>query len=85
MQVFWSRKFQKDFKKLDDSIRKKFFERLELFHENPYDPLLNLHKLAGRYAQYFSINITGDFRLIFKHSNKHIELISIGTRAKLYK
>jgi addiction module RelE/StbE family toxin len=49
------------------------------------DPLLHNHKLNGERRHQRSINITGDYRLIFEVVDKNtVRLIDIDTHANLY-
>jgi addiction module RelE/StbE family toxin len=81
-----NKRFTRDIKKLDTYIKTKFFEKFSLFTTGLYDELLNRHKLKGVYRECESINITGDFRLIFKIvPPNEIILIRIGTHSELYK
>lgn len=86
MEITRAKQFNKDFKKLPWFIQEKFYERLELYLQDPSQPLLNRHHLHGKYSDCLSINITGDFRLILKQVQDHwIELQRIGTHSQLYK
>jgi len=58
--------FNKKIKKIPKIVVERFFQRLELFKTNIHRPILKNHKLHGEYVGYNSINITGDFRAIFK-------------------
>ena len=81
-----TKQFNKDFTRLPHYLQERFYQRLDIFIKNPLDPILKKHKLHGDYSQSFSINITGDYRLIFKYrSNNLIELQRIGTHSQLYK
>jgi len=61
------------------------FERLELFLADEFNALLNNHQLHGEYEQCRSINITGDFRLIFKVQAKGEYLLTtIRTHHQLF-
>lgn len=81
-----SKQFKKDIKKIPLEIYLKFEERLLLFSQNPYHPLINYHALKGEYAGNYSINITGDYRLIFSFLDENIlQLHRIGTHSQLYK
>lgn len=85
MQFVRSRQFKKQFKKLDKTIQQKIKHRLSIFVQNPYSFELNNHKLKGKYLECRSINITGDYRLVYRDvNNGFIELIAIGTHSELY-
>ena len=64
MNIRFHKNFEKQYKKLKEREQKKVRQKLELFLKNPFNPLLNNHSLKGRYADYRSINITGDLRAI---------------------
>ena len=61
-----SSRFAKEFKKQKKDIQNKVLERLALFTVNQFDPLLNNHKLRYEYGEYRSINVTGDFRIVYR-------------------
>ena len=85
MTVLFHKNFEKDYRKLRESEKDKFKERLALFLRDPFNPLLNNHPLKGKYQNYFSINITGDLRAIYKVIKSNIVIfITIGTHSKLY-
>lgn len=84
MQIFIHKSFAKQYKKLT-SIQLKIHERLKVFRANPYDQTLSNHALRGKYAGYRSINITGDYRAIYrKLSRDSVSFIAIGTHTELY-
>lgn len=71
-------------KKIPLKIQEHFFERLNLFTEDQYNVLLNNHSVDKAYAECRSINITGDYRAIFKKEESIIAFIKIGTHSELY-
>lgn len=85
MKIYFHSHFDKKFKKLDRVIKKKFLARLDLFSINPFDPQLRNHALKGPLVGYRSINVTGDFRAIYKQlSEDSFEFADIDTHGKLY-
>jgi addiction module RelE/StbE family toxin len=84
-EVQFSKGFDKDFKKLSPKIKQKFWERLQLWQEQPLHPLLNHHVLGGEFAGLHSINVTGDIRAIYdERKNVIVIYIMIGTHSQLY-
>lgn len=65
MKVFLSAAFIKQYKRLSESIQRKFDERVDLLLENPHNPLLRIHALRGRRKLLKSMNVTGDYRALF--------------------
>ncbi|MDQ7009278.1 MAG: hypothetical protein Q9M94_03225 [Candidatus Gracilibacteria bacterium] len=57
--------------------------------KSPFDEILNNHSLNGKYLGLRSIDITGDFRAIFREfpngKYEFVDFIDIGTHAQLYK
>jgi addiction module RelE/StbE family toxin len=65
-------------------IRVAFHEVYGLFSENPTHPSLRNHPLSGKYAGFRSIDVTGDWRAIYREKEDRIKFIAIGTHEKLY-
>jgi len=85
MRPFYSRDFKKQFQKLPKKIQNCFRERLEIFLNNKFHPLLNNHRVEKRFPGCRSINVTGNYRAIFKEtSDDSITFILIGTHSELY-
>ncbi len=85
MRYTTSSAFDKQFGKLSKKIRAKAILRLELFIENPFDPLLSNHALHGEWNSYRSINITSDIRAVYREIDDGIVYFAaIGTHSELY-
>jgi mRNA-degrading endonuclease YafQ of YafQ-DinJ toxin-antitoxin module len=84
MDAYLHRTFLKRFRKLPLKIQEKFGERLELFLKNPTEPSLNNHSVEKRFPECRSINVTGDYRAIFKLQKDTAIFITIGTHSELY-
>ena len=79
-----TKKFKKNLKKLDVKIIKAFKSRFVIFQKNEYAPILNNHPLQAEYADCKSINITGNYRMVYKRIDSLYILIDIGTHSELY-
>ena len=87
MRAYLHKNFKKNYKKLTEFQKRKFKERRDLFLKDEFDPLLNNHALTGKCKNYRSINITGDWRAIFREY-KEGEIVYfevLGTHSELYK
>jgi len=84
MRIVLHKTFSKKFSKLPKSVQAKFLERLQLFTKDASNPLLNNHSVEKRFPGCRSINITGDYRAIFKDEPSASVFITIGTHAELY-
>ena len=85
MTVYYKKRFQKSFKKLPPLPRDKFKERLRLFRQNKFDPLLHNHSVDAAYPGCRSTNVTGDYRALFKEKGDDIVFVMIGTHPELYR
>ena len=85
MRVFYKDKFEKKFGKLNFKIQNQFYGRLDIFIEDKFNFLLNNHSVEKRFPDCRSINITGDYRAIFKDKNDIVTFVNIGTHSELYK
>ena len=86
MIIKFSKTFIKQRKKASKKVQKIVDEGIELFVENPADPLLSLHKLRGVLRKYHSINIFGDWQVIIKISREEVVVFMfLGTHSELYK
>lgn len=84
-RIDYSRKFDKQLKKASLNIKQAFRQRLEVFINNQFDPQLNNHALTGKYNIQHSINITGDWRVIYKKEGEVVIFVALGTHSQLYK
>ena len=57
--------FEKDFSRLSNLIRKKAEQKIKLFEEDCFLPILHTLKLKGAIATFWSFDINDDYRVIF--------------------
>jgi len=80
--------FNKQRKEAPSEVKKSLIEIITLFFENPDHPSLRNHALKEKYAGYRSIDITGDWRAIFREikiGKRHVFIFHLlGTHKKLY-
>lgn len=72
MRIYYSSKFEREYKKLPKEIKKLTEEKEAVFRKNPFDPKLNTHKLHGRLKEYWTIIVNDKYRIIFEFSKKDI-------------
>ena len=85
MRIGFSSTFRKSHRKLPAALKRRFDERLKLFADEQFSPLLRNHALRGEYTGCRSINISGDVRAIFKMLDEDaVYFIDIGTHAQLF-
>jgi len=87
MQIEYSKKFRKEFKKCPNNIRELFKDKLNIFINNKQDQSLNNHSLSGEFKNHRSINVNSDWRAIFEEIDfgDIIYFVNIGTHSNLYK
>lgn len=68
MKVRYSPDFFKQYKKANVRIRSSVDEKIKIFLEDPDDPQLDNHKLKDEYLGYSSIDITADYRAIYRET-----------------
>lgn len=80
--------FDKQLRNAPDEIKAAFFDTLDLFLENPNHPHLRNHELREKFAGYRSIDVTEDWRAVFKEEQsgeqKTIKFHLLGTHKDLY-
>ena len=75
-----SGKFEKQYRKLPDKIRKVAREKESIFRNNPFDPRLNTHKLHGKDREAWAFSITGFCRIKFIFlTSESVLFLEIGT------
>lgn len=88
MRVVYDPAFLEKLKKVDIRIRKRVNERIILFSQNPEDPQLDNHPLQRGYQGFISIDITSDYRAIYKETKiggvTAAYFIFLGTHRELY-
>jgi len=84
MTIQYHKNFLKKYKKLSLKLQTKIQKQISFFINSPYSPQLRNHPLKGKYKIYRSINITGDWRAIFKEQNNNIIFVEIGTHSELF-
>ncbi len=86
MRISFHRSFEKKYVKLTVQLKVKVKERNTLFEGSPFDPLLNNHALKGKFKGHRSINVTGDWRIVYRVVADDVALfVDIDTHSNLYK
>lgn len=77
--------FKKQYKKLPSKFQQQFDSRLRLFVSDPTDPRLRNHPLKGAYGGYWSLDVNGDLRALYRRDGDEIIIFGlIGTHSQLY-
>ena len=88
MEVSFSSTFKRSFKKrikVSSDLETRFWQKLEQFIVNPFDPSLKTHKLSGKLKEFWSFSIEYDQRVLFyfTQENKAV-FVDIGSNDEVY-
>ncbi|PIV09668.1 type II toxin-antitoxin system mRNA interferase toxin, RelE/StbE family [Candidatus Roizmanbacteria bacterium CG02_land_8_20_14_3_00_36_15] len=70
MIIYYSKKFEKEYKKLPIKIKILAEKKEKIFRKNPFAPSLRAHKLKGRLSEFWSFSIDLYYRIIFEFAKK---------------
>ena len=89
MRIVYDSDFISKLKKINVRVRKSFKERILLFSRDPNNPQLNNHPLLDEYQGCRSIDITSDWRAIYKDTEIEDKTVTyfiiLGTHKDLYR
>lgn len=84
VHIDFHKNFKKAYKKLPTKVQTQFDVRLVLYMEDATNPILNIHKLQGKESEFYSLNVTADYRALFKTTITSVIFYKIGTHSELY-
>ncbi|KJU85364.1 plasmid stabilization protein [Candidatus Magnetobacterium bavaricum] len=71
--------------KHSSAIEDKLSKTFNLLQQDPFNPLLKTHPLAGFLKGLYSCSLTHNIRIVFKLNNDIVHLVNIGTHDEVYK
>ncbi|MGH7203331.1 MAG: type II toxin-antitoxin system RelE/ParE family toxin [Candidatus Levyibacteriota bacterium] len=86
-RIEFSNRFNKDRKAASHKVKVALREALDIFYEDPVSKTLRNHSLAQlgkRYHGLWSINVTDDYRAIYRKEGTTIVFIMLRTHEQLY-
>lgn len=72
MEIQYSPKFARQYKKLSKDIKDKAKEKEIIFRNDPFDSHLKTHKLNGIFKDFYSFSVDYEIRIIFKFEEENI-------------
>jgi addiction module RelE/StbE family toxin len=88
ISAIWDEGFKRSYKKRIRKrveLRKRFWQRLELFLSNPFAPQLRTHKLSGKLEGQWAFSVDEDCRVVFEFIGQdRVLLIDIGSHGEVY-
>lgn len=80
MQISYSPKFAKKYRKLSSMMRKITEEKEAIFRDNPFDHRLKTHKLNGKLDGLHAFTVNYKYRIILEFmNNDEVYFHTIGT------
>lgn len=68
MEIIYSPKFAREYKKLAKEIKDAAEQQEKIFRISPFDQRLKTHKLKGKFNEFLSFSVSYKFRIIFEFS-----------------
>lgn len=88
IKVSFSSSFRRIFKKRikgNTELESRFWAKLEIFTNNPFEPSLRTHKLSGKLNDLWSFSVGYDQRVIFYFTDgENAVFIDIGNHDEVY-
>jgi mRNA-degrading endonuclease YafQ of YafQ-DinJ toxin-antitoxin module len=88
IKIAFSSSFKRAFRKSVQGragLEVRFWERVTIFQNNPFDARLRTHKLSGRLKDLWSFSVEYDTRIIFSFiDGQKVLFIDVGTHKEVY-
>ncbi len=88
IEAVWDDGFKRSYRKRvrnSPNLKKKFWEKLDLFLANPFSTQLRTHKLSGRLAGLWAFSVEDDCRVVFEFvSGNRVLLVDVGSHEEVY-
>lgn len=78
MEIFYSSKFLRAYKKLSNEIKDKVEEKEKIITNDVFDKTLKTHKLHGDFAGFYAFSIDYKIRIIFEFDDEVAYFHNIG-------
>ena len=85
IEIIYSPFFIRKFKKLEDGLQKDILQRIDLFKDKENHKLLDVHKLHGKFKDYFGFSVNYKFRIVFRYVSKNEVLFADIGGHEIYK
>jgi len=70
MKIYYTKKFEREYRKIDKDLKLKTESREKLFRKNPFDKRLKTHKLSGELDGFWSFSVDFKNRVVFEFVDK---------------
>ena len=72
MQIIYTSKFEREYRKLSTEIRLVAKRKEKIFRTNKFHPSLETHKLSGKFRDFWAFSIDRKNRIIFEFGDNDI-------------
>ncbi len=88
VEISFSSPFKRAFKKRikgNTELEARFWQKLEQFTVDPFDPSLKTHKLSGKLREFWSFSVSYDERVLFYFTeDEKVVFVDIGSHDEVY-
>jgi toxin HigB-1 len=88
ISAIWDEGFKRSYRKRikkNEQLKRRFWQRMELFLAVPFSPQLRTHKLSGKLEGQWAFSVDDDCRIIFEFIGEDkVLLIDIGSHDEVY-
>ena len=84
MEYLYTARFLRSLKKYEEVIQEDIVGAVKMFEQGDHDQILKLHKLHGKFSEYYAFSVNFTHRIMIKKEKGVIYYIDIGTH-DLYK
>ena len=81
MEILYTARFEKDFRKLSKHVKESALERELWFRADPFDSRLKTHRLHGKLVGLYAFSLSGSHRVLFEFgdSKGRVHFLRIGS------
>jgi len=71
IEIIYSPFFVRKFSKLENNLQKDVLQKIDLFKDKKNHKILEVHKLHGKFKEYFGFSVNYKFRIVFRYASKN--------------
>lgn len=86
MDIRFRSRYIKQYNKLQKKDKVAVSKAIDIFEDNPFDPVLRNHALKGGLSGYRSIDAGFDLRILFNEENGYeiVNIVQVGSHNQIY-
>lgn len=85
IEIIYSPFFVRKFSKLENNLQKDVLQKIDLFKNKKNHKILEVHKLHGKFKEYFGFSVNYKFRIVFRYTSKNEVLFTDIGNHDIYK